>query len=331
MINAHMKILVVGLGSMGKRRIRILKALYDHEIFGVDTRKDRLEEVEMEYGIKTFNHLEKAFSIIQPEAVFVCTSPLTHSEIVIYSLKNNAHTFSELNLKKDSYNDIIELSKSKNKIAFLSSTMLYRKEIRYILNRLNNKQNLSYRYHIGQYLPDWHPWENYSDFFVANKETNGCRELMAIELPWITKAFGKVDELHVLSTKYSKLNLDYNDTYHILLKHSSGCIGTLNIDVISRKATRSLEIYSEELHLTWDGTPSSLKEYDIASKNTYQIDLYEDIIRNEKYSDNIIENAYADEIDLFFESLGGTDKNAIYRYEDDIYILNLIDEIEKGH
>ena len=35
---------------------------------------------------------------------------------------------------------------------------------------------------LGQYLPDWHPWESYKSFFVSNKKTNGCRELFAIEL-----------------------------------------------------------------------------------------------------------------------------------------------------
>lgn len=324
-----MKILVVGLGSMGKRRIRILRSLYDFEIFGVDTRKDRLKEVEMEYGIKTFNNLKEAFSSVQPEAVFVCTSPLSHSEIVTYSLKNNAHTFSELNLKEDGYNDIIELSKSNNKIAFLSSTMLYREEIKYILNKISNKQNISYRYHVGQYLPDWHPWENYSDFFVGKKETNGCRELMAIELPWIIKAFGKVEELHVLSTKSSKLNLDYKDTYHILLKHSNGCIGTLNVDVISRKATRSLEAYSEGLHIFWEGTPDSLKEYDLAKKKTEQIELYKNIIKNKKYAGNIIENAYVEEVKTFINQIKNIQQNNLYGYKDDSYILELIDKIEQ--
>lgn len=37
-----MKFLVVGLGSMGKRRIRLLKSNYNNiELIGVDTKEDR--------------------------------------------------------------------------------------------------------------------------------------------------------------------------------------------------------------------------------------------------------------------------------------------------
>ena len=41
-----MKFLVIGLGSMGKRRIRNLKYLKYKEIIGYDIRRERREEVE---------------------------------------------------------------------------------------------------------------------------------------------------------------------------------------------------------------------------------------------------------------------------------------------
>ncbi len=128
-----MKILVVGLGSMGKRRIRILKEKFNqHKVFGLDSRLDRRNEIASLYGIKTLDNLEEALTTINPDAVFVCTSPLSHSEIVKEALKNGCHTFSELNLVNDGYHEIIQLAKSKNKTAFLSSTFLFRKEIRWL-------------------------------------------------------------------------------------------------------------------------------------------------------------------------------------------------------
>ena len=49
-----MEILVIGLGSMGKRRIRNLKALNINDIISYDLREDRRIEVENTYKIKTF-------------------------------------------------------------------------------------------------------------------------------------------------------------------------------------------------------------------------------------------------------------------------------------
>ena len=48
-----LKILVVGLGSMGKRRIRNLVKLGHRDILGFDTQKLRRNESSRKYKIKT--------------------------------------------------------------------------------------------------------------------------------------------------------------------------------------------------------------------------------------------------------------------------------------
>ena len=105
----------------------------------------------------------------------------------------------------------MSLAKEVCKTLFLSSTFFYREEIRYIRSKISNDKKWNYSYHIGQYLPDWHPWESYKDFFLGDKRTNGCREIMAIELPWLTGTFGEVDRVNVLSDKLTGLNIDYKD------------------------------------------------------------------------------------------------------------------------
>ena len=55
-----MKVLVIGLGSMGKRRIRLLKILNPHiDIIGVDKNIERTHVVQKEYGINVSNNLEE--------------------------------------------------------------------------------------------------------------------------------------------------------------------------------------------------------------------------------------------------------------------------------
>ena len=33
---------------------------------------------------------------------------------------------------------------------------------------------LTFTYQSGQYLPDWHPWESYKEFYVSKRETGAC-------------------------------------------------------------------------------------------------------------------------------------------------------------
>lgn len=325
-----MKLVVIGLGSMGKRRIKLLKNRFDNiEIIGVDKKKERCREVEKFFNVKTYKDLDTALKSEKPNGALVCTHPLSHFQVILKCLENNLHVFTEINLIKDGYDKIMQIAKEKNLKIFLSSTFLYRKEIQYIKKMIKNqKLKVHYRYHVGQYLPDWHPWENFKDFFVNEKRTNACRELFAIELPWIIKTFGKVKEYKVLKDKISNLDLNYYDSYIVLLKHETGHKGVLNIDIVSRKPVRHFEAYSENLHIFWFGTPDSLKIYDLKKKKLINIKPYENIEKSENYAENIIENPYFEELEVFIKKIRDNVDLDRYTFEDDIYTLDLIDKIE---
>lgn len=324
-----MKFLVVGSGSMGKRRIRLLQDNYnDITLVGVDLNPSRCAEIKELFNIKTYTSLDEAINEEKPDAALICTSPIYHSEIILNCLKKDLNVFTEINLISDNYDEIIKIAKDKNLKLFLSSTFLYRNEIKYIINKAHNSSKLAYSYHVGQYLPDWHPWESYKDFFVADKRTNGCRELMAIELPWIVKAFGDIKNVQVIKNNITNLKLGYYDNYMIMLEHENGNVGSLNVDIASRKATRSLEVYNEEFHIRWEGTPETLYDYNFDDKDFKKIDTYESIQRDNKYVSNIIENAYLSEITTFINYIKGEENDIIHTFEDDYKIIKVIDLIE---
>lgn len=324
-----MNILVIGLGSMGKRRIRLLKKMYQqYHIYGVDLNAQRCAFVKKEYEMETFPTMEEAVSQRKFECAFVCTSPLTHAGIIKTCLENDMNVFTELNLVSDGYVDNINLAKQKNKLLFLSSTMIYRDEMKYLREQIDVKKCYSYTYHVGQYLSDWHPWENYKDFFVADKKTNACREILAIELPWIVKTFGEIEHIKSVRTKATKLDIDYDDSYMILLQHKSGTIGSLCVDVVSCEPIRSLKIVAENLYLSWDGDEDSFFEKSGSKEELKKISLYDEIDHLEGYNKTIIENEYANELIQFFDELQKK-ADSIYNFEDDLKTLSIIDEVEK--
>ena len=111
------------------------------------------------------------------------------------------------------------------------------------------------------------------------------------------------------------------------LEHELGNRGIMIVDVVSRKATTSLEIVGENLHLFWDGTPTGLKRYDFDAKSLESIKLYDSFEHNQNYASNIIEDAYLAEIDCFFNMLSSNGE-PLYSLNDDIKTLELIDKIE---
>ncbi len=324
-----MKVILIGLGSMGKRRIRLMQKRADIEkIIGVDSKEDRRREAEKLYGICTADSISHAVRMDSFDCAFVCTSPLSHSSIIKECLQNNLHVFTEINLVSDGYNENIALAREKNKTLFLSSTFLYREETQYIQKQVKGqKKPVNYIYHIGQYLPDWHPWEQYNNFFVVDKRTNGCREIMAIEMPWLSESFGEIEVVSSVHDKMSGLKLSYDDNYMIEISHKNGNKGILVIDVVSRFAVRNFEAYSEDLYLSWNGTPQGLSEYDVNEKRVKSVNLYKDVEHREGYQATIVENAYSHEIEEFLAVING-EREQTYGFEKDLVTLSWLDRIE---
>lgn len=324
-----MDVLVVGLGSMGRRRVRLLRKYnLSVNIIGIDNREDRREQAEKELGIKTCRSIQDACLCYNVDRAFVSTAPLSHSQIISECLKRNLHVFSELNLSDDGYDNNIKLAKENNRVLFMSSTFLYRKEVQRIKTEVNECEGpLAYIYHAGQYLPDWHPWENFKDFFVGDKRTNGCREFMAIEFPWLIDTFGSIKWFYSTKTNNSTLDIDFPDTFQIIFLHDSGHRGIITIDVVSRKPVRNFELSGENLYLTWNGTPEGLKMYDYINNNEISINAYDSVERMSGYSSFVVENAYSSEIEEFFEVIDQK-CSPRYSFEKDRYVLSVIDKIE---
>lgn len=324
-----MRLVVIGLGSMGKRRIRLIKeTIPDVFIYGIDARSDRRKEAEETFQIRCLESMEKVPDKESISGALVCTSPLSHATIINECLKNKWNVFTELNLVSDGYMENVELAKKQGCVLFLSSTFLYREEIRYIQKQVKENEKWNYMYHVGQYLPDWHTWESYKEFFVGDARTNGCREIMAIELPWLTETFGKILDCRVISDKMSGLEINYKDNYLIQLVHENSNKGLLAVDVVSPVAVRRLEVYGENRYLRWGGTPDSLMEYDDSTEELRTVKLTEKEEHLDGYRRFVVENAYKTELQEFFDILAGK-KQQGYGFLQDFETLKLIDQLER--
>ena len=98
-----MNVLIVGLGSMGKRRARLTARLRkDAKLFGVDKAESRRAEAKA-LGVEAFASLDEALAAAKPDAALVCTAPLSHAAIIDRLLDADVPVFTELNLVADGY------------------------------------------------------------------------------------------------------------------------------------------------------------------------------------------------------------------------------------
>ena len=163
---------------------------------------------------------------------------------------------------------------------------------------------------------------------MGDARTNGCREILAIELPWLCAAFGPVEHVEVIRGKITQLQLSCDDSYMLLLRHKNGHMGSLCVDVASRKAVRLFEVYGEDIYMSWGGTPDTLCEWDIEKKEDRIVKLYEHTDHREGYASFIVENAYAAELEAFISAVEKGERPR-YGFCEDLKTIELLDKIEE--
>ena len=298
-------ILVIGLGSMGKRRVRNLQALGVNNIIGLDNRKDRREETENIYKISTVNDFDEAVKKYKFDAFIISLPPAIHHIYMKKALELSIPAFIEASVIDVDFEKIIKQAKEKNVCLAPSCTLFFHPAIKKINEIIKNGslgKISNFLYHSGQYLPDWHTYEDVSDYYVSNKETGGGREIVPFELTWITLVLGfpkRVVGLYKNTIKIKGAE-DIDDTYNLLMDYGQS-IFNLSVDVVSRYATRRLIINGDEKQLYWNWDDNMIKIYNPQSKNWEEI-KYETISAQNGYNKNITEQMYIDEMDAFLKA-----------------------------
>lgn len=330
-----MKFLVIGLGSMGKRRVRNLIALgYQDSIAGFDIQEARREESK-KYEIKIYDDFQRAMLEYKPDAVLISTPPNLHMEYAYKAVEAGMSCFIEASVVDSK--KILELShiiEGKKLAVVPSSTMRYYPapiKIKELINSNIIGKVLNYNYHTGQYLPDWHPWEDIEDFYVSNPHTGAAREIVPFELTWLNDIFGDSKALACVRRKLTNISAKIDDIYHCILEYPENVIGNLTVEVISRpRATRDFRVIGSDGEIVYSGDTNSLK-YINTKMDDWEVMNFDQGTVEEGYINP--EEPYINEVRDFISSAkaakGGENFNLPNTLEDDYKILSTLYELEE--
>lgn len=324
------KYVVIGLGSMGKRRVRCLLSLgvEAFQIYGIDKRVDRCEETKNKYGINIINH-EEELDFTEVEAVIVSLPPDKHFDGVQVAFKHNKPVFVEASVVME---DVMKIKENNVTNVFVapSCTFIFHpvvKEIKKIVKSATYGKVCNFSYHSGQYLPDWHPWEDVTEFYVSNRVTGGAREIVPYELTWIVDVLGYPKAVKGYFRKTANIGCDIEDSYVCSLDYGD-MVGSLLVDVVGRNALRNLVINFQSAQLQWRIDREQFEVY-IPETNVWKEIKFGNMVHEEGYSKIINENMYINEIAAF---LKGIKDRKCYptTIEDDIKVLEILQEIENS-
>ncbi len=324
-----MKVLQLGLGSMGKRRVRNMQALGIKDIVGYDLREDRRVEARKKYGIVTVDKLTGDL-LSGREAYIISTPPGSHNDCIKLALKYRKPAFVEASVLREGLLGFDREAKRRNVRIMPSCTFRFHPAIKLIKSLVRGGKFgkiCNFSYHMGQYLPDWHPWESIKDYYVSKRSTSGGREMVPYELTWIVDMMGMPKSIFGYKGGNHDMGVDIDDTYAIAMNFK-GFQGTLLVDVVSRFATRSVIINLEKAQIRWNWEDKAVKLYD-AAKKKWQKCKYLKGAAAKGYNLNIVEDMYVEELSTFFNAVR-TGKPFPNTLKEDVMMLSILEASENS-
>lgn len=300
-----MKILMVGLGGIGQRHTRNLRALLGDsvEIIAYRTRRlthvvtpamgaDTQRDVEEVYKIRSFDSLEDALAQ-KPDAAFVCNPSSLHVPVTRSCLKAGCDVFIEKPLSHalENTDELVDLAVAHKRIAMIGYQLRFHPcviKLQEIVASDVLGSLLGVRATIGEYLPNWHPYEDYRIMYAARAELGGGVILTQIhEFDFLYSMFGTPRRIYAVGGRWSDLEVDVEDTASSLMEVPyAGRVLPIQLhqDYLQSPPNRQCEIIGDRGRVVMDLHAQTVATYmrNIATPEVFKVENFD---RNDLFLD----------------------------------------------
>ena len=265
-----MKFLIAGLGSIGRRHFRNLIALGEKDIVLLRTRKATLSDDELaDYPVET--DIREALKKQKPDAVIVANPTALHMDIAIPAAEAGCHILLEKPVsdsldRLDTLQQAARESGSKILVGFQFRYHPTLNKARELIHSNALGKVLTVHAHWGEYLPQWHPWEDYRQSYAARADLGGgVIRTLTHPLDYLRWLIGEVKALWSFNAHISPLEIDVEDVAEIGLKFVNGAIGGIHLNYFQRPPVHRLEIVGTNGTLRWDNADGSLHFHQLSA------------------------------------------------------------------
>lgn len=257
-----MKFLIAGMGSIGRRHLKNLLALGERDILLYRTHQSTLPEADLA-GFRVETDLEAAL-MQNPDAVIVSNPTALHLDVAIPAAERGIHLFLEKPISNsmagiDDLQQAVQRSGSRVLVGYQFRFHPGLRRVKILLEQDAIGDPLAVRAHWGEYLPGWHPWEDYRLGYSARPDLGGGVILtLSHPLDYLRSLLGEVESLWAFISSRSDLDIPVEDTAEIGLKFGSGVIGSVHLDYIQRPPAHWLELVGTRGTLRWEYATGSV-------------------------------------------------------------------------
>ena len=245
-----MKFLIAGYGSIGRRHLRNLRELGESDLVLLRSHKSTLPDDEVK-DVPVETDIEAALAH-KPDGVIIANPTALHLDIAIPAAKAGCAVFMEKPVS-DSFERLPELQDAlKQNGGRFQMGFQFRfhpglQKMKELLDAGAIGKPYSFRAEWGEYLPGWHPWEDYRKSYASRKDLGGGVLLtLSHPLDYLRWLFGDPEWIWGMNGKISDLELETDDIAEIGMQMTNGLIGNVHLDYYSRPARNGLEVIGSE-------------------------------------------------------------------------------------
>jgi predicted dehydrogenase len=295
-----LKILLAGLGSIGQRHARNLRALLGEEatllayrarraapLIGPDMTA-RAGDPESAYGIRSFDDLDQALAE-RPDAVFVTNPPTLHVPVALAAVRAGSHVFLEkpVSDSEEGLDELAEAIEEAGVVCAVGYQLRFHpgfRLLRDLLVRAAAGTALAAHFEFGEDIAGWHPWEDYRHGTSARADLGGGVLLTQIhDLDIAYALFGRPRRVFASGGKRSSLDLDVEDTADIVLDGDRVSVH-VHQDLLQWPPTRLYRVIGERGTIVWDYYANTVV---VSRRDGTETTAFGDFDRNQLFLDEV--------------------------------------------
>jgi predicted dehydrogenase len=305
---AIQRCLFVGLGGIGQRHLRNLRALLGDSVDVIahrvrrecQTLDDTLQvvpgvDLEKQYGVEVYSDLEAALAT-RPDIAFITNPSSLHVPAALQAARQGCHLFIEkpLSHSLEQVRELDALCERQGLVTCVAYQLRYHPgfiRMSELLRAGALGRLLSVRAEVGEYLPGFHPYEDYRRMYASRSALGGGVTLSQIhEVDYLCALFGTPRRVFSIGGHVSSLEVDVDDVSLSLLEFpqsdGSPLFVELHQDFWQRPAQRSCTVVGERGKLTWSLSGRFLEHVDESGRVLEHRD-YAQFPRNQAFLDEL--------------------------------------------
>lgn len=282
-----MKALFCGLGSIGQRHLRNLRLLLGDDIevlayrqrgggpvLNADMTVREGAILEQVYNLRSFSNLDDALNE-QPDMVFVTNPNTLHLPVALAAARAGCHLFIEkpVSHSLDGLDELRGLVQSKKLVTFVAYQFRFHPALQ-LLKAMIDAGDLGQITggHVvnGEWMPGWHPYEDYRETHPARKELGGgSLRIQTHELDYAMWLFGMPRRVYAVGGHLSDLEVNVEDAVDLLLHcdHAGKPLPVhIRLDYLQRPPQRVCEVIGDRGKAAYNYYTSEVEAHDLHTR-----------------------------------------------------------------